>query len=66
MSSIITSLADITTLMLQTVFTVAGVILAWFIVFYALGVVLFGVFVWLKQKRRQNAVRVYRGPTIDL
>jgi hypothetical protein len=46
--------------------TVTGVISAWFIVFYALGVVFFGVHAWFKHKRRQKTFRVYRGPTIDL
>jgi type IV secretory pathway TrbD component len=48
------------------VLTLTGVISAWFIVLYALGIVFVGVHAWRKQKRRQNAFRVHRGPTIDL
>jgi hypothetical protein len=46
--------------------TVTGVISAWFIVLYVLAVLFFGVHAWLKHKRRQNAFRVHRGPTIDI
>jgi threonine/homoserine/homoserine lactone efflux protein len=66
MSSVLAALVDITTLMLQIALTVTGVILAWFIVLYALGIVLLGVHAWLKHKRRQKAFRVYRGSTIDI
>jgi hypothetical protein len=48
------------------VLTLTGVISAWFLVLYVLAVVLVGVHAWIKQKRRQNAFRVHRGPTIDL
>ena len=46
--------------------TLTGVISAWFLVLYVLAGVLVFVHAWLKHKRRQNAFRVYRGPTIDL
>jgi hypothetical protein len=48
------------------VLTLTGVISAWFIVLYVLAGVFVFVRAWLKHKRRQNAFRVYRGPTIDL
>jgi hypothetical protein len=66
MSSIITALADITTVMLQTVFTVAGVILTWFLVSYTISMLVGFAFAWLKQKRRQKPLRLHRGPTIDI
>jgi uncharacterized SAM-binding protein YcdF (DUF218 family) len=69
MQTILAALVDMTATMLKISFTVAGVIMAWFMVLYALGMVFLGVYAWLKAKRRQNALnalRVHRGPTIDL
>ena len=45
---------------------ITGVISAWFIVLYVLAGLCVGVHAWFKHKRRQNTLRVHRGPTIDL